>query len=155
LEREIELPVTNPRPMREVVSESIGRERLAMRLMGVFGVTALALAAFGLYGLIAYGVAQRAREIGIRLALGAARDGIRWLVIGRGLRLTLAGMAIGLSVAALFTRTISQALFDASLWEAPVLAGALIVVFGTSILATWVPGRRASRIDPAASLRLE
>jgi putative ABC transport system permease protein len=149
------LPVSNVRSMDEIVRHSILRQRFAMWLMGAFGVAALLLAAIGLYGLVAYSVAQGTREIGIRLALGADATRVKRMVFRQGLGLTVAGATIGSLAALVLTRLIARFLFDVRASDPTTFIGVLIVIVGVAALAVWLPARRASRVDPIVALRYE
>jgi putative ABC transport system permease protein len=126
-----------------------------MALIGVFALVALVLSAVGLYGVIAYAVAHRTREIGIRVALGADSASVSRLVLGEGLMLTVLGLGIGLVGAAFSTRALAALLFGLSPLDPVTFAviAALLVV--TTLLAAYVPARRALRIDPVDALRAE
>jgi len=123
--------------------------------MSIFGCTALLLAAIGVYGLMAYSVAQRTREIGIRLALGAESSNVRNMVIAQGMRLACIGIAIGIASALGLTRLLAGFLFGVKPWDplaftlVPALLGAV------ALFAVWLPARRATRIDPITALRCE
>jgi predicted permease len=149
------LPVTDVRTMAEVVSLSTSRERFNMWLMTVFGVSALLLAAIGIYGLMAYSVEQRTQEIGIRLALGAQGSQVKNMVVLQGMRLALVGVVIGLGVSFYLARLISSLLFGVSAWDPLVFVGVPVVLTIVSLLAVWLPARRASRVDPMVALRYE
>ena len=140
------LPVSDIRTMTEVVSRSTSRDRFNMWLMTVFGGSALLLAAIGIYGLMAYSVAQRTQEIGIRLALGADASQVKNMVVLQGLRLALAGVAIGLATAFVLSRVLAAFLFG-------VIVPLLLT--GVALLAVWLPARRASRVSPILALRYE
>jgi len=155
LERAIGMPASDVRAMDQIVSRSIARPRFSMRLMIAFGSVALLLAATGLYGLIAYAVAQRTREIGIRLALGADVSRLKAMVIWRGLRLTLIGIGLGLLAALGVARVLAQWLFDGSGSDPLTFVLVSLVIFAVAIIAAWIPARRASRIDPMIALRRE
>jgi predicted permease len=155
LQQAIGLPVLNVRTMDQIVVRSIARQRLSMWLMAAFGVVALLVAAIGLYGLVAYSVEQRTREIGIRLALGAAASGVKRMVIGHGIRLTAAGTAIGLLAALALARTIARFLFDVRPWDPATFVVVPVLVAIVGVLAVWLPARRASRVDPVVALRYE
>jgi predicted lysophospholipase L1 biosynthesis ABC-type transport system permease subunit len=149
------LPVVGVHSMDEIVRHSIARERLGMWLMAAFGMAALLLAALGLYGLVAYSVEQRTREIGIRLALGAEPSRVKRMVIGQGLRLTGAGAVIGVVAALVLTRLIAGLLFNVHAWDPSTFAGVLILIAIVATVAVWWPARRASRVDPIVALRYE
>jgi putative ABC transport system permease protein len=152
------LPVTNVRSMDEVVSLSTSRERFNMWLMTVFGASALALAAIGIYGLMAYSVEQRTQEIGIRLALGAGVAQVRRMVILQGTRLALAGVVLGVgSALALvhFISSITALLFGVGASDPVVFAGVPVVLMMVSLGSVWLPALRASRVDPIVAMRAE
>ena len=149
------LPVTDLRTMDDVVAKSVSRQRFNMLLMTVFGSAALLLAAIGIYGLMAYSVQQRTQEIGIRLALGAATGTVRRMVVLQGMGLALAGMAVGLLASLRLTRVLQSFLFGVKDKDPAVFAGAAAVLAIVSLLAVWIPARRATRIDPVIALRAE
>lgn len=152
------LPVTDVRSMDEVVSLSTSRERFNMWLMTVFGVAALALAAIGIYGLMAYSVEQRTQEIGIRLALGAGVAQVRRMVILQGTRLALAGVVLGVGSAfALvhFISSITALLFGVGASDPVVFAGVPLLLMLVSLASVWLPALRASRVDPIVAMRAE
>jgi ABC-type antimicrobial peptide transport system permease subunit len=122
-------------------------------MLGVFALMALVLATVGVYGLIAYTVAERRHEIGIRLALGAQARDVRRLVIGQGLRLTLLGVVIGLGVAILVGRGLRGMLYGVTATHLPTLLGVTTVLLVVAALASWVPARRAARTDLLTALR--
>lgn len=149
------LPVTDVRTMDEVVSLSTSRERFNMWLMSVFGVSALLLAAIGIYGLMAYSVEQRTQEIGIRLALGAQGSQVKNMVVLQGMRLALVGVVIGVGVSLYLARVISAFLFGVTARDPVVFVGVPILLTIVALLAVWFPARRASRVDPIVALRYE
>jgi len=126
-----------------------------MALLVAFAAVALVLAVVGLYGVISYGVAQRTREIGVRVALGAEPSAVARLVIGSGLRLAAAGVAIGAAGAVAATRVLSGMLFGVSAVDPTTFAGTTLVVAAIALLASYLPARRALRIDPAEALRAD
>jgi ABC-type antimicrobial peptide transport system permease subunit len=148
-------PVAHVRTMDEVMGSSTARQKFNMLLLTVFGAVALVLAAIGIYGLMAYTVAQRNREIGIRMALGASRPTIRRLVMWSGMRLALAGMAVGALAAFALTRLMASFLFDVRPWDPVAFVSAPLILGVVALVAVWVPGIRASRIDPVEALRTE
>jgi putative ABC transport system permease protein len=149
------LPVSDVRTMDEIVTLSTSRERFNMLLMTVFGSAALLLAALGIYGLMAYSVAQRTQEIGIRLALGADRTAVRRLVVVQGMRLAVVGVVIGLASAVGLTRFITSFLYGVKPLDPLVLVGIPLLLTAVALLAVWIPASRASRVDPLIALRTQ
>jgi len=149
------LPVSDIRTMSEVVSRSTSRDRFNMWLMTVFGTTALLLAAIGIYGLMAYSVAQRTQEIGIRLALGADLGQVRRMVVFQGLRLAIAGVVIGLVTAFLLSRVLAAFLYGVTARDPLVFVTVPILLTLVALLAVWLPARRASKVNPLLALRYE
>jgi putative ABC transport system permease protein len=149
------LPVADVRTMDEVVSLSTSRERFNMWLMTVFGISALLLAAIGVYGLMAYSVEQRTQEIGIRLALGAQAAQVKNMVVFQGMRLALVGVAIGLGAAFWLARLISTFLFGVTPRDPLVFVGVPVLLTVVAFVAVWLPARRASLVDPLTALRYE
>jgi predicted permease len=147
------LPVSGVRSMNDVVSRSISRQRFNMTLMTVFGGAALALAAIGIYGLMAYSVAQRTQEIGIRLALGADGPRVRNMVVLQGVRLAAIGVVIGLGSAFGLARLVASLLFGVKAWDPAVFVSVPIVLALVALAAVWLPAMRASRVDPIVALR--
>jgi putative ABC transport system permease protein len=150
-----DLPVFGERTMTQVAAESVSRRKFAMQLVGLFGVLALLLAGVGIYGVIAYSVTQRTREIGIRVALGASRNAILRWVLKQGMILTVAGVAVGLVGALALTRLLRSLLFGIGPTDVltyGVLATLLTVV---ALIACYVPARRATKVDPLVALRYE
>jgi predicted permease len=150
-----DLPLSAAQPLSRIVNESVNEQRFQMTLLAVFAALALALAALGIYGVMAYSVAQRAREIGIRMALGADSSLVLRMVVGGGLRLALAGVALGIVGALAGTRLLSALVYQVSTTDPLTLAATAGVLLGSALLASWVPARRATRVDPAVSLRAE
>ena len=148
-------PVTAINTMEEVLATSTAQQRFSVFLLGVFSTTALVLAAVGLYGAIAYSVAERTQEMGIRIALGAATGDILRMIVGQGLALALAGLAIGTLAALALTRLMSGLLFQVSAAD-PASFGASALLFAAiAALASYLPARRATRVDPTEALRYE
>ena len=150
-----DLPLSAARPLSQIVNESVTEQRFQMTLLSIFAVLALALAALGIYGVTAYSVAQRTREIGIRMALGADSSLVRRMVVGSGLRLALAGVALGIVGALAGTRVLRSLVYQVSTTDPLTLAATACVLVGSALLASWIPARRATRVDPAVSLRAE
>jgi ABC-type antimicrobial peptide transport system permease subunit len=142
-------------PLTDYVSDSLVQERLIARLSGSFAVLTLLLAALGLYGVLAYAVAGRRTEIGIRLALGAARQRIVGLVLGRVFLPVAAGVAIGAVVSLWASSFVGSLLYDVQPRDPATFGGAVIILAGVAFLAGWLPARRAARIDPMRVLRAE
>jgi putative ABC transport system permease protein len=149
------LPVSDIRTMSEVVARSISRDRFNMWLMTVFGAAALLLAAIGIYGLMAYSVAQRTQEIGIRLALGADLGQVRRMVVFQGLRLAIVGVVIGLATAFLLSRVLAAFLYGVTARDPLVFVSVPILLTMVALLAVWLPARRASKVNPLLALRYE
>ncbi|MBV9772848.1 MAG: ABC transporter permease [Gemmatimonadetes bacterium] len=148
-------PVSRVRSMSQVLAGSVAEQRFNLLLLGAFAAAAMTLAAIGLYGVMAYSVAQRSREIGIRMALGAApRDAVR-LVVGEGIRLALAGGVLGLVAAAAATRLLASLLYRVTPGDPWTFAAVVALLGGTALLASYLPARRATRVDPMVSLRSE
>jgi predicted permease len=141
--------------MDEIVAGSLAARKFSMILLGVFAALALVLSSIGIYGVISYLVGQQTHEIGIRMALGAGRSDILRLVLGRGMKMTLAGVAIGLTAAIGLTRLMSQMLFHVSGTDPLTLAGVSVLLSGVAFLACYIPARRAMRVDPIVALRYE
>jgi putative ABC transport system permease protein len=154
-EVDAEQAVTRLRPVSELVSDSVARYRFSMLLLTVFGVLALSIAAVGVYGVMAYSVNQRTRELGIRLALGASRTSVRYLVLGRGLGMAALGIGIGLAGSLALTRLLVSQLFGVSPTDPAVLAAAVATLAVVSTAACLIPALRATRVDPVIALRSE
>jgi predicted permease len=149
------LPVSEIRSMDEVVSRSTSRQRFNMWLMTVFGLSALLLAAIGIYGLISYSVQQRTQEIGIRMALGAELRQVEQMVITQGMRFAFIGVAAGLIAAFGLARLIAGFLFGVKAWDPLVFTVVPLVLSAIALFAVWLPARRATRVDPVTALRYE
>jgi predicted permease len=149
------LPVAGVRTMEETLSRSTAAEDFNTLVLTIFGCSALLLAAIGIYGLMAYSVAQRTQEIGIRLALGAGSSQVRSMVVLQGLRLALAGVICGLAAAFGLTRLIAGLLFGVKPWDPLVFFAVPAILVGVALVAVWLPAMRASRVDPIQALRCE
>jgi ABC-type antimicrobial peptide transport system permease subunit len=141
--------------MAEVVSLSTSRERFNMWLMTVFGVSALLLAAIGIYGLMAYSVEQRTQEIGIRLALGAQTTQVKNMVVWQGMRLAILGVVLGVGASFALARFIASFLYGTTARDPLVFVGVPLLLTIVALVAVWIPARRASRVDPIIALRYE
>jgi putative ABC transport system permease protein len=150
-----ELPVYNVRPLTQLVSNAAGQPRLQTWLMGLFGAAALLLAALGIYGVMAYTVAQRAHEFGVRMALGARPKDVYGLVVKQGLRLSLLGVALGLGLAFALTRLLKSLLYQVSTTDALTFVLPPCLLVTVAALACYVPARRATQVDPLVALRAE
>ncbi len=148
-------PVAHIRTMDEVMGLSTARQRFNMLLLTIFGAVALLLAAIGIYGLMAYSVAQRTQELGIRMALGADRSTIRKLVVWQGMRLAFIGMLIGTCAAFGFAHLIASFLFGVKSWDPIVFASVPVLLSFVAFVAVWLPARRAAAVDPMQALRAE
>jgi putative ABC transport system permease protein len=145
--------IRNVQTMDDVLHDSMAPARLSMRLIGAFAIVALITAALGVFGVLSFVVAQRTRELGIRMALGAAPGDVRRMVIGYGSRLAVAGIVIGLAGSFALTRLISTMLFGIKPTDPLTFGVVSAVLLGIGILASWLPARRATRIDPIVALR--
>lgn len=154
-EADSSLPVIRLRPMREVFSESVSRPRLVANLLGAFAGLALLLAALGTHGVLANAVAERRREIGIRMALGAERSSVLWLVLRQGLALAAAGVVLGLVGAFAVNKVMASLLFGVAPSDPATVAGVVAVLALVALVASTVPAWRASRLDPILALREE
>ena len=150
-----EVPVAEIRQLTEVRDASISTDRFRTLLLGAFGVLALGLAVMGVYGVISYGVVQRTREIGIRVALGAQRPEILRLVIGEGMLTVAGGIAAGLVAGAALSRVLVTLLYQVKPWDPATFASIAVVIGGVALGACVLPARRALRVDPATTLRAE
>jgi putative ABC transport system permease protein len=150
-----DLPLTDIKTMDERLGDATWRPRMMAWVLGVFATLALALAALGIYGVMAQGVQQRTREIGVRLALGAARGDIMRLIIGRVLGIGLAGVAIGVLSAIPSMRLLTALLYQVSPGDPLVFTALSLVLLAVAVLAGYIPARRATRVDPLTTLRAE
>jgi putative ABC transport system permease protein len=141
--------------MEELMSESIARRRLSMFLLAIFAGVALALAAIGIYGIMAYSVAQRAHEVGIRMALGASSADVVRMVLGQSLGLTLGGIVVGLLGSLALTNLLSSLLFNIKATDATTFLLVALILAVVAMVASFVPAYRATTIDPVNSLRQE
>jgi putative ABC transport system permease protein len=150
-----DLPLTEVRPMTEVVARSVWQPRLYTALFGVFAAVALILAAVGIYGVMSYAVTQRTREIGLRMALGAQKQDVLKLVVGHGVVITAIGIGAGLGAAVGLTRLMSSLLFGVTATDPITFAAVSVVLAGVALGACFVPAVRAAKVDPMVALRYE
>jgi predicted permease len=141
--------------MESLISDSMAARRFAMIVLGVFATLALVLASVGIYGVIAYVVGQRTREIGIRMALGAQRKNVLYLILWQGARLALAGVCVGIAGALTLTRLMTKLLYGVSATDPITFAGLALILVAVAIAACWLPARKAMRVDPVVALRYE
>ena len=141
--------------MAQRVDELLIKERILSRMAGVFGGFALLLAALGLYGVLAYVVSSRRREIGIRMAIGARPTDVLGLVIKRGMKLVCLGALIGSTGAIAATRFLKTLLYDVQPTDPATFACVILLLASVALLACWVPARRAAKVDPMEALRYE
>jgi len=148
-----DVPVNLATGVQALLSQSLWMVKFGVGLLAAFGVLALGLASVGIYGVMAYSVTQRTREMGVRIALGANPSAVRWLVLGHALRLVGIGLALGLGGALLLGRAMTSLLYGVSGADTLSLAAAAMTLLFVAAIASYLPARRASRIDPSISLR--
>jgi predicted permease len=148
-------PIFDLKAMDDRVSDSLGARRFSVTLLGVFAALAMLLAAIGIYGVVSYSVAQRTQEIGIRLALGAERRSVFRMVLGQALRLAAAGVVAGVAAAAVLARLVSSQLFQTSEFDPVTFAAVAGILVAVALAASYIPARRATRVDPLVALRYE
>jgi len=149
------LPMANYRTIEALVSNAVARPRFGSLLLGLFAATALLLTMVGLYGVVAYTVSQRIRELGIRLILGAQRGDVLRLVVSQGMRPVLVGLGLGLAVAFGLSRFLASLLFEINPSDPVTFIASSVILVGVTLLACWLPARRAARVDPMVALRIE
>jgi ABC-type antimicrobial peptide transport system permease subunit len=149
------LPITGMRTMDDQVDESLSAQRLIATLSAFFGALATLLAGIGLYGVMAYTVSRRTRELGIRVALGAGRGSLLGLVMREVVLLTASGVAIAIPIALALTRLVRAQLFGVQPTDALSIAGAALVLTAVALLAGYIPAERATRVNPITALRYE
>ncbi len=147
-------PLSDVETMEDVLASTLNQRRSTMLLLGSFAVMALLLAVIGMYGVIAYSVAQRTQELGIRQALGARRSDILQLVLSQGLALALTGIVIGIGGALALTRVMRNLLFGVSVTDPATFLSIALLFMSVTLLASYLPARRAARIDPMTALRV-
>jgi putative ABC transport system permease protein len=149
------IPMAEIKPMSAYVGDSVARRRFFTTALGVFAALALTLAIVGLYGALAFSVAQRTREIGVRVALGAQRDAVLGMVLREGLRVTGFGLAVGALGALAATRVLSTMLYGVGPRDAATFGLTAVLLVGIALIASYVPARRALAVDPVEALRQE
>jgi putative ABC transport system permease protein len=149
------LPVSNIVTMEQVIADTIWQQRFNVQLIGIFASLALALAAVGLYGVMSYSVAERTREVGLRMALGAQRGDVLKLVIGQGMKLAFIGIGLGLLASFGLTRLMEKLLFGVSPTDLSTFVAISALLMLVGLLACWIPARRATKVDPMVALRQE
>jgi predicted permease len=149
------LAVFGLEPLDSTLSQSTGEERFMMLLVGVFASAALVLSLIGIHGVLGYAVAQRRKEIGVRVALGAEPGHVVQVVLGQGARLTMIGLGLGASLALLLSQSLTGLLFGVTTTDAMTYSVVMVLIGAVSLLAMWLPARRAARIDPIVALRYE
>jgi putative ABC transport system permease protein len=148
-------PVDQLRTMQRMIGDSLAAQRLATRLLGFFATAALFLAALGLYGVISYSVQQRTQEIGVRMALGAPRGAVLAMVVGQGLRLAGIGVGLGLVLSVICSRAVESQLFGVPAFDPLTFVSMAAVLLAAALLASYLPARRATKVDPLHALRYE
>jgi putative ABC transport system permease protein len=149
------LAVGHIHSMNEVMSSSTSRQKFNMRLLTIFAAAALVLATVGIYGVVSYSVAQRSREIGVRMALGASRAHIRNLALRQGMLLAIVGVSIGVCAAFGLVRFIASLLFGVTTWDPVAFLSVPVLLLSAALVAVWLPARRAMEVDPIQALRTE
>ncbi|HEU0180056.1 MAG TPA: ABC transporter permease [Blastocatellia bacterium] len=149
------LPVSSVATMEQVITDTLWQPRFNLQLIGIFAALAMTLAAIGLYGVMSYSVAQRTREVGLRMALGAGRRDVLKLVVGQGMKLALAGVALGLLASVALTRLMEKLLFEVSATDFSTFAVIAVLLMFVALVACWIPARRATKVDPMVALRCE
>ncbi len=137
------------------MSDSMARQRFSTIMLGAFAVFALILAAVGVYGVMSYLVTQGTHDIGVRMALGAQRSSIVWMVVRQGMELTGAGIVAGLLAAVVLTRVMASLLFGISATDLATFSAVPLILAAVALLATYLPARRATRVNPVVALREE
>jgi len=148
-------PVSNIKTMDEIAAESVARQRFSMLLLAIFAGVALVLAAVGIYGVMSYSVTQRRNEIGIRMALGAQRSDVLKLTVGHSLKLVVAGVAVGLVGAFMLTRLMVSLLFGVGATDPGTFIAISVILVSVALFASYIPARRATKVDPLVALRYQ
>ena len=148
-------PIYQVQPLERYVAESMAARRYTLLLLGLFGCLAIVLAAVGIYGVVSYTMSLRTRELGIRVALGAARADVMRLVLWRGASMVAVGLLAGLVISLSLTRFLSSLLYEVRPTDLGTLVAVAFALAGVALLANYLPARRASRVDPMKALRCE
>jgi len=148
-------PIFHIRPLESYLAESLASRRFTLTLLGLFGGLALLLAAVGIYGVISYAVSLRTRELGIRMALGAARRDVLTMVLRQGIKLAVSGLLLGLAASIVLTRFLTSLLFQVKPADTMTTLAVVLTLAAVALLANYIPARRASRVDPNVALRCE
>jgi len=149
------VPVVEMRTQEDQIRETLGTERMFAGVVSSFGATAALLAAIGLYGVMAYAVARRTNEIGIRLTLGAGRADVQWMVLRESVWMVAAGLAAGFPAALALTRLVEQSLYGIKPNDPLSFVAAALLMLAVAAMAAWIPARRAACVDPMRALRCE
>ncbi|HSR40691.1 MAG TPA: FtsX-like permease family protein, partial [Longimicrobiales bacterium] len=149
------VPLANVRTLDELLDRSLARTSFILVMLGIAAGVALLLGSVGIYGVVSYAVSQRTREIGVRMALGAARASVSRMVVGQGLALAAVGVALGLLLAFALTRLMASLLFGVEPVDLPTYGAVAVSLAVVAALASWIPARRAAAVDPAVTLRSE
>jgi putative ABC transport system permease protein len=150
-----EQPVARVRSMDDIIEQSVADRKRPMVLLEIFAGLALVIACVGVYGVLAYTVTQRTREIGVRMAVGASPADVMKMIVGRGLKIGLIGVGVGLVLALALGRLLGTLLYGVRAVSPGVYAGTTVALVLAALLACWIPGRRAARVDPVVALREE
>src|SRR5262249_33252670 len=150
-----DLPVYDVRMTSEIVSDSLFVERFSTTFLSIFAGIALTLAAIGIYAVTHYTVAQRTKEIGVRMALGAKRRDLLFMILGHTMKLTLLGLGLGLIIAFALTRVLAGLLFRVSVGDPTIYVGAVVLLTGAALLASYLAALKATRVNPIVALRYE
>jgi putative ABC transport system permease protein len=150
-----EIPIFDVKTLEEHVGISLFLQRMAATLLSIFGLLALSLAAVGLYGVMAYTVTQRTRELGIRISVGATQGDVLKLILGQGLTLAVIGMIGGLITALAVTRLSAHLLYGVSASDPMTFTGIALLLLGVALVASYFPARRATKVDPMIALRTD
>jgi ABC-type antimicrobial peptide transport system permease subunit len=147
------VPVQTLAPIEESIGSAVALPRLYATLVGIFATAALLLAALGVYGVMAYAVSQRQRELGVRMALGAEPTRIRRMILGQGTRFAVFGLGLGVAMSMMLGQLLSKLLFGVTPFDVPTLLGVPAVLGVATLAASWLPARRAMRLNPVAVIR--